>query len=142
MFGVQTLGYSPAHGVAASWLQQPWEPWRPPVEPKLTKREANKLKRVLESISPMTIVLIQASLDAIDYVRTARSVTEHGLKAFFGPWEPTTSILPDTIAFWDRVDELDFWETPELLKELFVEARTRRVQANSVRRERKTNQYS
>ncbi|MCP3370665.1 hypothetical protein [Bradyrhizobium cajani] len=94
--------------------------------PKLRKRNADKLKRVTESIAPMGNMLTQASLHAIDYVSVARNTREPELDRLLSTPIGTYSHFGDTATFWDTVDEMDLWGTPDILRERFSEIKTSR----------------
>jgi hypothetical protein len=94
--------------------------------PKLSNRNADKLKRVSETIAPMGTMLTQASLDAIDYVSVARNTSEAELDRILYTSTGMYSPSGDTAAFWDTVEEMNLWETPTVFKERLAEIRTNR----------------
>jgi hypothetical protein len=94
--------------------------------PKQRKRNADKLKRAIESIAPMGNALTQASLHAVDYVSVARTTSESELDRLLDTPTGMYSHFGDTAAFWDTVDEMDLWGAPNFLGERFSEIKASR----------------
>jgi hypothetical protein len=97
--------------------------------PKLRKRNADKLKRAIKSIASMGNVLTQASVHAIDYVSVARSTSKCELGRLLDTQIGMYSHFGDTTAFWDTVDEMDLWDTPNFLGERFSRIKAHRDMA-------------
>jgi hypothetical protein len=94
--------------------------------PKLNKRNADKLKQAVKTIAAMGSVLSDASLHAVNYVSVARNTSEAELDRILSAPVCMYSNFGDTAAFWDTVDEMDLWGTPDIHCERFTEIKTSR----------------